>query len=312
MGLDSYKKKNENDKVSNSSPSDGAWGKKDSFINGGEVIRTLKGAKNAVKDAHDILGEEPTVKAFNELRDDIGTTTSAATFGDRVGKTFNEVKALSVVDNQELRKEEYCEWKVYRDFIKAAEEYGLSFTSDQFDTDERFTSVTYSKSVTGKTFNEIKSHLGLIENRPTLDTLNDISEDYTGKYEDVIDAQLDAIDVNSDADGHVYTLMCESANIDDTFYYIGSCESGRVYDRLVQHMKVGGHFSAITRIGGAGYIKPYNDVEFEDILIIDIMSFHIRDDESASEFKSRLRAEECVRRNEVAIDFDTTCVLGGT
>lgn len=277
----------------------GNWNSKNSYIDGGSVIRSEEGAICAVKDVKEIIGEFPTVSQFKSNREKIGTTTSPETFKDITGLTFNQIKKKAGAEQSYLDSEEYREWKIYRDFIIAANKYGVSFTAEQFRSDEECTSITFAKRVTGLKFNEIKKKLELVPNRDDSSKTSSTENKYSNK----INEQLSNIDYKESSESYVYILRCKRIEDEEIYFYVGSCQDDRLKKRIKQHMKVGGHFSGPSIKQGKEMILPWHSVNWS-IEIFDIIGTDIKN-------KKVLRHKENKIRNQVVIEHETVNVIGG-
>lgn len=127
----------------------------------------------------------------------------------------------------------------------------------------------------------------------------------------VRDVLYDIQSYESEADGYIYVLKCEFQLYNSIYYYIGCVTKGDLVSRISDHVTER-YFEAPVRCEGVtvlGDIRDYPD-NYVVLDVIDVDSYY-KDSKEYTIFKKMLLNKEREKSYQVAIDKDTTNVIGG-
>lgn len=135
--------------------------KKDSYIDGGTVLRTKEGAIKACKKLHGLDAFEgwPTATQWNTHRKKVGLSTTANHIKRQTGLDFNEVKELA--GDKNIHRPDVSEPDAYMHMLKAAIQYGDDFVKQDMAENNSLMSPSTVERITNQSFNECKNTLGL-------------------------------------------------------------------------------------------------------------------------------------------------------
>lgn len=138
---------------------------------------------------------------------------------------------------------------------------------------------------------------------------------YTRRYVTVKNLVRDVLcstdGYDSEADGYVYVLKCEFQLYNDIYYYIGCVTKGDLESRISGHVTER-YFEAPVRYEDVmllGDIRDYSD-EYVILDVIDVDSY-CKGDKEYSVFKKTILNKEREKSYQVAIDKNTTNIIGG-
>jgi len=148
------------------------------FIDGGKVVKTVKGAVKAFKKLKEIDDFEgyPTVQQWDEYRSEINISTAARSLKRNCGKTLGDI-SIHVQGERVKKSNSMTRYDVDISLLKAAKKYGPAFGTKQLNEDSNLISETSITRITGDSFNGRKKKLDLKIVNPRNITVKTIKEE---------------------------------------------------------------------------------------------------------------------------------------
>lgn len=144
-----------------------------------------------------------------------------------------------------------------------------------------------------------------------IDSFPEYSDAYTsvkGLVKNILE-DIDGYDVN--ADGYVYVLECEFMLYNHTYYYIGAVYKGQLYGRIANHA-TGCSFEAPVRQERTTVLgNVSNHIDSYIVTDIESVDSYYNEGLEFDTFKKLIRNEERKKSYRIAIEKDTTNVIGG-
>jgi hypothetical protein len=131
----------------------------------GDTINEVSDAVDAIIKAKEKLGEWPTVKEYDSVKNEIGYSTRGSHFKRQTGYTFNEIKEKAGAGSEGIttHSNDLEDWEVIHIFISAVNEYGTDLTYRQLRSNTSISEMTISERF-DMTFNEFKDYLFVSKN----------------------------------------------------------------------------------------------------------------------------------------------------